>query len=181
MDMQAYLRDTLAGKRVILVGNADFRRDRGGFIDSHDVVFRFNEFKREWFGLNGRRIDYWFNNLGRKGVRWRKGHCAFAKELNPAVAVGTPHENDSLRRMKDAIAYYPQYGLDLIYPDSGLPTEHITPKQPSTGFYTALRLVTAEIPVTAIGFNGGVTDYHDGEKEMAYLRSHPLVALDMDF
>lgn len=181
MDMQAYLRAALAGKTVILVGNAPFTRDRATFIDSHDVVFRFNQFRRDWFGLNGQRIDYWFNNLGRKGVAWRAENCTFAKQLNPAVIVGTPHEDDKLKRLKDAIAYYPHYGLDLIYPDSGIPTRHVTAKQPSTGFYTAIRLLTVGIPVAVTGFNGGVSDHHDGGAEMAYLRSRPEVSLHMDF
>ena len=102
-----------------------------------------------------------------------------AKHLNSSSIVGTPHEDDG--RLADALAFYLRYGMDLVFPDFGIPTESMTPKQPSTGFYTALRLLQLSIPITLIGFNGGVTVHHDGEAEMAYLRQHPHVTLDMDF
>ena len=179
MDMQEWLREICRGKRVILVGNAEFSRDRGDFIDSRDLVFRFNQFNRSWFGLNGKRLDCWFNNLVRRGAPWRSEHCVIAKHLNSSSIVGTPHEDDG--RLADALAFYLRYGMDLVFPDFGIPTESMTPKQPSTGFYTALRLLQLSIPITLIGFNGGVTVHHDGEAEMAYLRQHPHVTLDMDF
>ena len=101
MDLQAILREKCFGKTVIVVGNATFSRDLR-FVDSHDVIFRFNQFNREWFGLNGRRVDFWFNNLGRRGVGWRDGHCALVKTINPSVIVGTPREQDGLKRLNNA-------------------------------------------------------------------------------
>lgn len=75
MDMQTYLRDSLMGKSVVVVGNAPFFKDRSDLIDGHDVVFRFNKFNRPWFeqGLSGQKLTVWFNNLVRdKETRaWR--------------------------------------------------------------------------------------------------------------
>jgi hypothetical protein len=181
MDLQAILRETCFGKSVIVVGNAKFSRDRADFVDSHDLIFRFNEFHREWFGLNGHRIDFWFNNLGRRGVGWRDGHCALVKTMNPSVIVGTPHEQDGLNRLHDARSYYPQHGIQFVFPDEKLETATVTPKQPTTGFYTIYRLLSAGIPVVAIGFSGAVSRHHDGEAEMKFLRNHCQVTLDMDF
>ena len=180
MDLQEYVRHAFAGRRIILVGNARFRDDRAAFVDAYEVVVRFNLFEEEWFaqGLCGEKLDYWCVNLvtGRKSPDRRRRqdrHCRLVKALNPTINVMTPHEEDKHRRLRDAKEYYPQRGLQLVYPDSGLDTG--LGKQPTTGFYLAFRLVFERIPFSAIGFTGVKSEHHDGEAEVAKLRNHDLI------
>jgi hypothetical protein len=147
-------------------------------IDAHDIVVRFNLFERDWFkaGLNGRKIDVWCVNLGRRPRRERRmrdRHCELVKELNPLVSVVTPYEEDRFRRLRDAKDYYPRHGLNLIYPDEGLATT--LKKQPSVGFYMAHRVVSEGIRISLIGYTGQTSKHHDGEEEIRILREHALI------
>lgn len=185
MNVQAYIREQFAGKRVVLVGNAPFGENCSRFIDSHDVVIRFNLFGSDWFqaGMSGRKLDIWAVNLdsGRKRnavARARRDSlialCRQVRADHPNVVLMTPNADDKHRRLKDAIDFYGAQGLGLLHADEncGVPLS----SEPSVGFYTSFRIVGETIPISMIGFTGQVNNkHHDGEEEMRWWRNHPLI------
>ncbi|MFN0019077.1 MAG: hypothetical protein ACKVP0_12505 [Pirellulaceae bacterium] len=179
MDFQAHVRANFAGKRIILVGNAPFTKDCTELIDQHDIVVRFNLFESS--PLVGRKIHYWLNNLVRDEKR-RKGRTErvpVVRRMNADVVVGTPHEPE--RRLATAIEFYKQHGFDLLYPDLVIPMPCLGDKQPRTGFYTAIRLMHEQIPVSLIAFTDKCdSPWHDGPAEMRYLRKRSDLATIYD-
>ena len=188
MDFQQYLRNTIKGKTVILVGNAPFQRNCSDLVDSHDCVFRFNLFSRNGYadGLCGNKTTHWCNNLGRNPRshrEQRRHHCELVKQIQPIPVVLVASAEDKSGRLRTAKTWYPEQGLSLIYPDSHLTIPpSATTKEPSVGFYMAYRLLHEDIPIALIGFTGKVNPkHHDGEAEMAFLRAHPLATLMSEF
>jgi len=187
MDLQQFIRNTIKGKLVVLVGNARFQRDCSEFIDAHDCVFRFNLFSENGFfeGLSGSRFTHWCNNLGRNPRphrERRRQHCEMIKKLTPRPVVLTHSHEDRHGRLKFAQRWYPEQGIELLYPDSHLQMPIDLQGEPSAGFYMACRLLHENIPISVIGFNGGVNPkHHDGKAEMDYLANHEKVNLQMDF
>lgn len=184
MDLQAYVREQLAGKRIILVGNAPFTENCSRFIDDHDIVVRFNLFSCNGFaeGRSGHKFDYWFVNLdtGRKNnskAKARKAalieECARAKRLAPPPQLHCASAEDTHGRLGDAIRFYAAQGFELLWPDTHI--ECASPKEPSVGFYTACRILREHVPITVIGFTGKVSKHHDGNAELAFLQSHHLI------
>src|SRR5262245_15307411 len=184
MDLQKYLCDEIKGKSVVLVGNATFRIDKSTFVDSHEIVFRFNLFAGRGYSerLCGEKTTHWSNNLVRdqRHREERPRHWKLLRSLTPPPTVLTPSAKD--KRLKTWIPLYEKMGVSLLYPESDLDMPRgSTPKEPSVGFYMAIRLLHAQIPLDVIAFNGGISDHHDGEAEMRFLRTHSLVTIYTDF
>lgn len=95
-----------------------------------------------------------------------------------ALAVMTPYYGDRENRLPGVQRYYHERGLPFRCPTSDLPPPFRLKRrqQLSVGFYMAYRLVMAEIAISVIGFTGVVTKWHDGQKELQYLASHPLIS-----
>jgi len=186
MDLQEYIRSEIRGKSVVLVGNARFGVDRSAFIDSHEIVFRFNLFAGQGYSeeLCGKKTTHWCNNLVREWQHreGRPRHWELLQSLTPPPTVLTPSAEDKHKRLKTWIPLYERMGVSLLYPDSDLAVPPgSTSKEPSVGFYTAIRLLDEHIPFDVIAFNGGVSNRHDGDAEMRFLHGHPLVTVDTDF
>ncbi len=187
MDLQEFIRDTIKGKSVVLVGNGRFQRNCSEFIDVHQCVFRFNLFSKNGYldGLCGTRTTHWCNNLGRRPRSHREErseHCEMVKAMAPMPVVLTHSYEDRHGRLKTARRWYPEQGVELLYPDSHLPMPIDLNGEPSAGFYMACRLLHEHVPTSVIGFNGGINPkHHDGEAEMEYLANHELVTLRMEF
>src|SRR5262245_53934856 len=144
MDVQKYLRDEIKGKSVVLVGNARFGVDRSAFVDSHEIVFRFNLFAGQGYSerLCGEKTTHWSNNLGRDR-RHREQRLLHWKQLQShasPLTVLTPMAEDEHERLKAWILLYEKMGVSLLYPDSDLAMPPgSTLKKPSVGFYMAIR------------------------------------------
>ena len=111
-------------KSVVIVGNSQIKLSLGQWIDSHDLVIRFNDFASDEFV--GKKTDIWcfstniWGDISRKSVKCREIWCITRPKvsndmLNCAKNIGceifeVPKEFDELARTK----------LDKVLPSTGI-------------------------------------------------------------
>lgn len=175
-----FTEDLLAGLQgsIAVVGNGELCRDFGSFIDSHDVVIRFNGFQIQGYEARcGRRVTHWctFGETARK---------PFSRSFREGLQPFSPFTADAV----ESANVFPEFFVRMLHARRDYRTS-LFPK-PSTGILLLRILEDLGLEASVFGFDGftsghyydphHVHDPNHGGAELLYLITRPCFRVYLD-